>query len=293
MIKSMTGFGRGEFSDELYSFSVEMKTLNHRYNDIIIKMPKHINFLGEKIKKIIKGKISRGRVEVYIDYKYLSDSEVEIKTDISLANSYLKALENLNQELHINDKVNLDHILYNDDIIKVEKKELDEEKIWSCLKKAVEIALEETMFMRAQEGKELYKDIRSNLLIIEEKAKEIEKRSSLVIKEYKVKLEERVKELLEDKYTLDEDKLSNEIVFFADKSDINEEVIRLYSHINQFMKSFDEKGPVGRKFDFLIQEMNREVNTIGSKANDIEISNNVVEIKSELEKIREQIQNVE
>ncbi|HLR33860.1 MAG TPA: YicC/YloC family endoribonuclease [Tissierellales bacterium] len=293
MIKSMTGFGRGEFSDELYSFSVEMKTLNHRYNDIIIKMPKHINFLGEKIKKIIKGKISRGRVEVYIDYKYLSDSEVEIKTDISLANSYLKALENLNQELHINDKVNLDHILYNDDIIKVEKKELDEEKIWSCLKKAVEIALEETMFMRAQEGKELYKDIRLNLLIIEEKAKEIEKRSSLVIKEYKVKLEERVKELLEDKYTLDEDKLSNEIVFFADKSDINEEVIRLYSHINQFMKSFDEKGPVGRKFDFLIQEMNREVNTIGSKANDIEISNNVVEIKSELEKIREQIQNVE
>ncbi len=293
MIKSMTGFGRGEFNDELYNFSVEIKTLNHRYNDIIIKMPKHINFLEEKIKKIIKGKISRGRVEVYVDYKYLSDSEVEIKTDISLANSYLKALENLNQELHIDDKVNLDHILYNDDIIKVEKKELDEEEIWSCLKKAVEIALEETMFMRIQEGKELYKDIKSNLLVIEEKAKEIEKRSPLVVKEYKVKLEERVKELLEGKYTLDEDKISNEIVFFADKSDVNEEVIRLYSHINQFMESFDEKDPVGRKFDFLIQEMNREVNTIGSKANDIEISNNVVEIKSELEKIREQIQNVE
>ncbi len=293
MIKSMTGFGRGEFSNNVYSFSVEIKTLNHRYNDIIVKMPKHISFLEDKIKRIIKEKISRGRVEVYLNFEYLDKSEVDIIADMSLAKSYMKVLENLNQELEINDNITLNHVLYNDDIVKVEKKEIDEEEIWSCLKEAVEVALKETVDMRVQEGKELSKDIQTNLLVVEEKTKEIEIRSPLVVKEYRIKLKERAEELLEDEYTLDEEKLANEIVFFADKSDVNEEVIRLYSHINQFIESLNEKNPVGRKLDFLIQEMNREVNTIGSKANDIEISKNVVEIKSELEKIREQIQNVE
>lgn len=293
MIRSMTGFGRGEYCDKVYSFSVEIKTVNHRYNDIFIKMPKHINFLEDKIKKVIKNRISRGRVEVYINLEYLGESKVEILTDLPLAKSYYKALENLKKELNIKDEISLGHILDKDDIIKIENKELDEEETWFCLKKALEIALIETVDMRTQEGKELSKDIKSSLVIVENKTKKIEERTPKVVEEYREKLEERTRELLSEEYNLDEDKLANEIVFFADRSDINEEVIRLYSHINQFYESLEEEVPVGRKLDFLIQEMNREINTIGSKANDIEISRNVVEVKSELEKIREQIQNVE
>lgn len=272
---------------------MEIKTVNHRYNDIFIKMPKHINFLEDKIKKVIKNRISRGRVEVYINLEYLGESKVEILTDLPLAKSYYKALENLKKELNIKDEISLGHILDKDDIIKIENKELDEEETWFCLKKALEIALIETVDMRTQEGKELSKDIKSSLVIVENKTKKIEERTPKVVEEYREKLEERTRELLSEEYNLDEDKLANEIVFFADRSDINEEVIRLYSHINQFYESLEEEVPVGRKLDFLIQEMNREINTIGSKANDIEISRNVVEVKSELEKIREQIQNVE
>lgn len=293
MIKSMTGFGRGEYCNEDYSCSVEIKTLNHRYNDIFIKMPKHIYFLEEKIKKVVKTSIGRGRVEIYINLEYLGERDVDIKTDVSLAKSYFNALDNLNKNLGIQDEITLAHILAEDDIIKIDKKELDEEEIWTGLKEALNFALKETVNMRIQEGRELFKDIKSNLLIVKEKTKKIEERSPIVIEEYKEKLKERAEELLKGEYELDEERLANEVVFFADKSNINEEVIRLYSHINQFFESLKEKEPVGRKLDFLIQEMNREVNTIGSKANDMEISKNVVEIKSELEKIREQIQNVE
>ncbi len=293
MIRSMTGFGRGEFSDDKYSFLVEMKTLNHRYNDIIVKIPKHISFLEDKVKKRVKDQINRGRVEVYINLEYLDQSDIDIKTNVPLAKSYFEAIEIINKELGIEDKVTLNHILANEEVIKFEKKELNEERVWFCLEKAMEKALNETIDMRKEEGIELSKDIQSNLLVVEGKLKEIEKRSPLVVDEYKVKLKGRVEKLLDEEYELDEEKLENEIVFFADKCDINEEVIRLHSHINQFRDSLNEDVPVGRKLDFLVQEMNREINTIGSKASDLEISKNVVEIKSEIEKIREQIQNVE
>lgn len=293
MIKSMTGFGRGEFRDKLYHFSVEIKTLNHRYNDIIIKIPRHISFLEEKINKTIKDKISRGRIEVYIYFEYLEELDVGIRTDINLAKSYLKALKKLNEKLDIKDKITLSHILNNEEVIKTEKQELGEDELWPSLSKALNDALDNVISMRIEEGKKLLKDIESGLESIKEKIKEIEKRSPLVVDEYKVKLEERIKELLNGKYSLDEDRLMNEVAIFADKSDINEEIVRLYSHISHFTKILKENNPVGRKLDFLIQEMNREVNTIGAKANDTEISKNVVKIKSELEKIREQIQNVE
>ncbi|MDR7856397.1 YicC/YloC family endoribonuclease [Tissierella sp.] len=293
MVKSMTGFGRGEFGNNLYNFKVEIRAVNHRYNDIIVKMPRHIGYLEESIKKIIKTQINRGKVDVYVNLEYINDSAIGIKVDIPLAKVYKAALEELALELNIEDNIRLNNILGLSEIIKTERKELDEDIIWDSLKNALDIALLDIVGMKSVEGEELKNDMVSKLSIIEDKVIEIEKRSPLVVLEYRDKLKERINELLENNGSLDEDKLNYEVVFFADKSNINEEIVRLKSHIKQFISILKEKDAVGRKLDFLIQEMNREVNTIGSKANDIVISQNVVELKSEIEKIREQVQNVE
>lgn len=293
MIKSMTGFGRGENSDDLHNFTVEIKTLNHRYNDIIVKMPKHISYFEESVKKIIKEKINRGRVEVFISLEYINQSVIDIKVDLPLAKSYKQAIESIAGELNIDEKVSLDQIVRIPDVIKAEKREEDEDEIWICLKSALEEAIDKMMIMRSEEGKELAKDITMKSANITEMVKEIEKRAPLVVLEYKEKLKARVGELLEKEYKVDDSKLANEVAFFADKSNINEEIVRLYSHINQIISSLQMEEPVGRKLDFLVQEMNREINTIGSKASDLEITKLVVDVKSEIEKIREQIQNVE
>lgn len=293
MIKSMTGFGRGENSDDLHNFTVEIKTLNHRYNDIIVKMPKHISYFEESVKKIIKEKINRGRVEVFISLEYINQSVIDIKVDLPLAKSYKQAIESIAGELNIDEKVSLDQIVRIPDVIKAEKREEDEDEIWICLKSALEEAIDKMMIMRSEEGKELAKDITMKSANITEMVKEIEKRAPLVVLEYKEKLKARVEELLEKEYKVDDSKLANEVAFFADKSNINEEIVRLYSHINQIISSLQMEEPVGRKLDFLVQEMNREINTIGSKASDLEITKLVVDVKSEIEKIREQIQNVE
>lgn len=293
MIKSMTGFGRGESSDGIHSFTVEIKTLNHRYNDIVIKMPKHIGYLEERVKKIIKKYIIRGRVEVYINLEYINETNVDINVDIPLAKSYKSALERVAEELNIEEKVTLDNIVSIPEIIKIQRKEEDEEVVWNCLKPAVEDAVDYIMNMRIKEGEELKKDVLLKINNFKEIIKSIEKKSPFIVNEYKEGLRKRVSELLGDEFNLDEEKLMNEVVFFADKSNINEEIVRLYSHINQFESSLELNESVGRKLDFLIQEMNREINTIGSKVNDIEVNSCVVEAKSELEKIREQVQNFE
>ncbi|MDU5083145.1 YicC family protein [Tissierella sp. P1] len=293
MIKSMTGFGRGEFSNEFYNFRVEIKAVNHRYNDIIVKMPRHISYLEEKVKKIIKKEISRGKIDVYINLDYINESAIEIKVDIPLAKTYKSALEGLCEELNLEDNVRLFNILGLSEIIKTERKELDEDTAWTCLKEALNIALRDIMGMKVVEGQELKNDMISKLNRIEAIVLEVEKRSPLVVLEYKDKLKERISELLDKDISIDEDRITSEVVIFTDKSNINEEIVRLKSHVKQFLSILDEKDSVGRKLDFLIQEMNREINTIGSKANDMLISQNVVEIKSELEKIREQVQNVE
>jgi uncharacterized protein (TIGR00255 family) len=293
MIKSMTGFGRGESSDGIHSFTVEIKTLNHRYNDIVIKMPKHIGYLEERVKKIIKKYIIRGRVEVYINLEYINETNVDINVDIPLAKSYKSALERVAEELNIEEKVTLDNIVSIPEIIKIQRKEEDEEVIWNCLKPAVEDAVDYIMNMRIKEGEELKKDVLLKINNFKEIIKSIEKKAPFIVNEYKEGLRKRVSELLGDEFNLDEEKLMNEVVFFADKSNINEEIVRLYSHINQFESSLELNESVGRKLDFLIQEMNREINTIGSKVNDIEVNSCVVEAKSELEKIREQVQNFE
>ena len=293
MIKSMTGFGRGESTDGVHNFNVEIKTVNHRYNDIIIKMPKHLSYLEEKIKRIIKDRINRGRVEIYINLEYIGESGIEVKVDIPLAKAYKAGLEALINELTIDEDVKLSHILGVSEIIKTERKELDEDIIWNCLEIALKAALDSVIDMRIKEGLVLKKDMEAQLIKVEGMIDNIEERSPLVVLEYKEKLKERIKELLDVDCNIDEERLNYEVVFFADKSDINEEVVRLKSHTKQFLKNLDKREPVGRKLDFLIQEMNREVNTIGSKANDLDICNYVVEIKSELEKVREQVQNVE
>jgi len=293
MIRSMTGFGRGEESDGIRNFSVEVKTVNHRYNDVIIKMPKHLSYLEEKIKKYIKKFISRGRVEVYINLEYLDDTTIEVNVNIPLAMAYKRGMESILNELEIEDDVKLSHLLTLPEIIKTERKDMDEDVVWNCLSKALEIALENVVNMRKEEGIALKKDIEIQLGTLEVLIDEIENRAPLVVLEYKDKLKERVAKLLDEGADLDEERINYEVVLFADKSDINEEIVRFKSHINQFLMSLEQTDPVGRKLDFLIQEMNREINTIGSKANDLEIINNVVSIKSQLEKIREQVQNVE
>lgn len=293
MIKSMTGFGRGEYLQDLYKIKVEIKAVNHRYNDINVKMPRHISYLEESIKKIIKEKISRGKVDVYINLEYINESPIEVKVDIPLAKSYKNALEELVIELNLEDNIRLNNILNISEIIKTERRELDEDLIWECIKHGVELALDNLMIMREKEGRELKLDILSKLDNIEESLFHIIERSPFVVLEYKEKLKERIKDLLDNNISLDEDRINSEVAFFADKSSIDEEIVRLKSHIKQFKTILEEDDAIGRKLDFLIQELNREINTIGSKANDIVISKYVVELKAELEKIREQVQNIE
>lgn len=293
IIKSMTGYGRGESIQELYRIKVEIKAVNHRYNDISVRMPRHINYLEESIKKLVKEKISRGKIDVYINLEYINESAIEVKIDIPLAKSYKKELENLLHELNIDDNIRLNNLLNISEIVKTEKRELDEDIIWDCVKEAMDLGLNNMMTMREKEGAELKEDIIYKLGIIESSISHIVARAPFVVIEYKEKLKERIIDLLENNISLDEDKINSEVAFFADKSSIDEEIVRLKSHIKQFYNILSESEPIGRKLDFLIQELNREINTIGSKANDVIISKNVVELKSELEKIREQIQNIE
>ncbi|WP_333657626.1 YicC/YloC family endoribonuclease [Tissierella praeacuta] len=289
----MTGFGRGESSNEVYNFKVEIKAVNHRYNDIVVKMPRHISYLEENVKKIIKTEINRGKIDVYINLDYINESAIDIKVDIPLAKSYKYVLEKLSEELELEENIRLFNILGLSEIIKTERKELDEDIAWTCLKEALNMALRDIMNMKVVEGEELKNDMISKLDRIETIVLEIEERSPLVVLEYKGKLKERIGELLDKDINIDEDRIASEVAIFADKSNINEEIVRLKSHVKQFLSILNEKDAIGRKLDFLIQEMNREINTIGSKANDMLISQNVVEIKSELEKIREQVQNIE
>ena len=289
----MTGYGRGESLQGSYRIKIEIKAVNHRYNDISVKMPRHINYLEESIKKLVKEKISRGKVDVYLNLEYIDESAVEVKVDIPLAKSFKTALEELMEALNLKDEIRLNNILNISEVMRTERKELDENLIWNCVSEAVGIALDNMMIMREKEGAQLKADIITKLENINASLFYIVERAPFVVVEYKEKLKERITDLIHNSISLDEDKINSEVAFFADKSSIDEEIVRLHSHIKQFYTILEETEPIGRKLDFLIQELNREINTIGSKANDVVISKYVVELKSELEKIREQIQNIE
>lgn len=293
MIRSMTGYGRGEYIDEARSFLVEIKSVNHRYNDIIVRMPKKLSAFEERIKKLIKSLVKRGRIEVYITLEESKDDDLIIKPNLNIIEQYYDSLLQIKNKLKLKDEIKLSNLTRFPDTFTIENREEEEEVIWEALSSAVNQAISGLIDMRKAEGQKLAEDIKHRSEKIYGIVKEIDSRSPIIVKEYREKLLERIRELTEDTINIDEDRIALEVSVYADKSNITEEIVRLFSHIEQLSIITNESGAVGRKLDFLIQEMNREINTIGSKSSDIDISKMVIEIKSELEKIREQIQNIE
>lgn len=293
MIKSMTGFGRGEAKDLERQFIVEIKSVNHRYNDIVIRMPKRFNYLEEKMKTLLKEKIKRGRVEVYVTVENIGENDTKICLNRSLADQYIETLKGIRDEFSVKDDISVSLVAKFPDVLKIEAKEEDEDAVWNCLGEGLEKALGLLMHMREVEGNKLVEDIQDRCTYILDIMEKIEGKSPQILLEYKTKLKDRISELIEDASLIDENRLSMEIALIADKSNVTEEIVRLKSHIDQLNKTLEQKQPVGRKLDFLLQEMNREINTVGSKSSDLDITNYVVDIKSELEKIREQVQNIE
>jgi uncharacterized protein (TIGR00255 family) len=289
----MTGYGKGEASSSGFRIKVELKSVNNRYLDITVKLPRYLIYLEESIKKLIKEKLGRGKVDVFINLDFESISSLEVKVDIPLAMNFKNALSDLKDQLQIEDSIRLSNILSIPDVIRTEKRDLDEASVWETLRSAIDSALSQIVVMRESEGQQLKLDMLEKLGKIEEITSEVKIRSPLVVEEYRRKLNERIAALLEEPAIIDQDRLAMEVAIYADKSSIDEELTRMNSHIAQFRSIIEEDGAVGRKLDFLIQEFNREVNTIGSKSSDSIIVNKVVDLKSEIEKIREQVQNIE
>lgn len=291
MIKSMTGFGRGKYENEGRAYTVEIKSVNHKYTDINVRIPRFLNSVEDKIRKRISEDISRGKVDVFVNFENYSNKGITIKINKELAKEYINQLKELADETNVNFDINVIDISKLPEILKLEDEENDE-LIANELMIAVNSALENFVAMREKEGQKLIEDIEKRIYLIQDKVNEIISFSSTLVEEYIAKLETRVNELLKPG-TVDENRLLQEIVIFSDKSSIEEELTRLKSHISQFLELIKQSSPIGKKIDFLIQEINREVNTIGSKANCLDITNRVIEIKTEVENIREQIQNIE
>lgn len=292
-ILSMTGYGKGEHNDGKRIITAEIKTINNRYCDINIKTPRHLRFFEDNIRKILKNSVQRGRIDVYINIDYLSESDTVIVPNLCLAKQYKDAIDEIKSELNISNNVSLDTIIKFQDVLVAREDTDDEEELRICVELAMNNAVDNLIGMRALEGAQLETDIRSSMDKTLELMDEISKNSETLVTDYKSKFETRIKELLGSSHELDENRLYNEIVIYADKSDINEEIVRFKSHMCQLGSVLESGGPVGRKLDFIIQESNREINTIGSKIGNLEIIQMVIEIKNLLEKIREQIQNIE
>ncbi len=294
MIRSMTGYGRSQAVVDTMNITVELKSVNHRYFEFNSRVPRNYGFLDEKLKSYIGSRVSRGKVECYVSLENLEDDEIEILVNHSLAKSYLNALKDLAEtnELNLRDDLAMSSLARYNDVFTVHKKEADEEKIWNAVKSVAEIAVDKFITMRETEGAKLKNDVLSRADLILEKVSVIEERSPETVKEYNDKLLARINEFLSD-VQVDEQRILTECAIFADKVAVAEETVRLRSHIDQLRQFLESDEAVGRKTDFLVQEMNREANTIGSKAQDVTIARNVIDIKAEIEKIREQIQNIE
>ncbi|CEO12542.1 YicC/YloC family endoribonuclease [Paraclostridium sordellii] len=293
MAISMTGFGRGEYKNDNYHFIVECRTINHKYVDINVRLPRKISFLEDKIRNIVKDYVKRGRVDLYIKLDLIGSEDVNLKFDEKLASQYVNILNNIKSTFHLNDDITVMNIAKFPDIIKCEEKEEDADLLWEMLKLALAESLKNLKEMRCEEGIKLSNDIDTRCDLLKDYIEDVEKYSYNVVNEYKEKLNSRIAEILENPSLVDENRLAQEVAIYADKCSITEEIVRFKSHITQLKKAIHKDESIGRKIDFLIQEMNRETNTIGSKSSDLNITNLVVEIKSELEKIREQIQNIE
>lgn len=293
-MKSMTGYGRGECILYNRKFVVEIKAVNHRYNDITIKMPRTMLAYEDAIKKAITSKVFRGKIDVYVNFESFSEDDVNITINENLAKGYITTLNCLKDRFNIEDNITLDLVAKFPDLITVDKGISSEEagnEIFECLMNATNEAVDNFVDMRTREGEALKSNILEKLETILDAVNRISTRAPEVAKDYRKRLEDKLNELEEIK--ADESRILTEVLIFSDKACIDEEITRLYSHIKQMKSIVLETVPVGRKLDFLIQEMNREVNTIGSKSNDLEITNIIVDTKGEIEKIREQIQNIE
>lgn len=292
MIKSMTGFGRSTYENDGREYIVEIKSVNNRFNDINIKMPRNLNYLEEKIRKQILSNISRGKVEVSIQLNNNSDLGKKINLNTDIANRYIEELKKLTEETNIIDNINIMDIAKFPDVLNIKIDEEAEEIIEKELFIALDSAIDSFLDMRQKEGSKIKVDLENRIEVIKQKIEQISSISAGLVDEYVVKLETRIKELLKTD-VVDQTRLAQEVVIYSDKCSVEEEITRLKSHISQFLNLLNENIAIGKKLDFLIQEMNRETNTIGSKANNLEITNFVVDIKTELENIREQIQNIE
>lgn len=294
MIKSMTGFGRGEYTDGKRSIIAEIKSVNHRYSDITIKMPRRYAFAEDKIKNAVKDKIRRGKVDVSIIVENITENDVNIKLNAMLAKQYYDNLTELRGEFDLSGDISLQFLASLPDVMKAIPDVEDEEEITKAILEAVSEAAVNLEKMRAVEGEKLAEDLISKGEHVKEILDKIAERAPQVVTDYTAKLKDRIQDLVGSSVQVPEDRILVEAAVFADKCAIDEEITRLNSHLDQ-LKSIIEKSsqPDGKKLDFLVQEMNREANTIGSKANDITITNYMLEIKSEIEKIREQVQNIE
>ena len=291
MIKSMTGYGKAFLSKDLREYQMEIKSLNHRYLDISIRMPRVLSYLEEDIKKEISKKVKRGKIDVYINFENNSTEGKEIKINTEIAKMYIKELRNLAQEENLQYNIEVTEISKFPDVLSV-KSTQEDETIKQEVIELTKIATDKLVEMRRNEGNKMAEDLLIRIKAINEKVKQISTLSTGLIEEYVVKLEGRIKEILKN-HEIDENRLAQEVVIYADKCSIEEEVTRLNSHILQFEQFLNSEEAIGKKLDFMVQEMNRETNTIGSKANNLQITNGVIDIKTELENIREQIQNIE
>ena len=292
MIKSMTGFGRSTYENEGREYIIEIKSVNNRFTDINIKMPRNLNYLEEKIRKQILSNISRGKVEVSIQLNNNSELKKKINLNTDIAKKYVEELKKLSEETNIIDNINIMDVARFPDVLNIRIDEEAEEVIEKELFTALDSAIDSFLDMRQKEGSKIKVDLENRIEVIKQKIEQISSISAGLVDEYVVKLETRIKELLKTD-VVDQTRLAQEVVIYSDKCSVEEEITRLKSHISQFLNLLNENIAIGKKLDFLIQEMNRETNTIGSKANNLEITNFVVDIKTELENIREQIQNIE
>jgi len=292
MIKSMTGFGRCEVMEGNRKFTVEMKSVNHRYLDVNIKMPKKLNFFESAIRNELKNYIQRGKVDMFITYEDFSENNVSVKYNKETAATYLQYLKQMAEDFGLENDIRVSALSRYPEVFSMEEQSVDEEELWKELQRAIKGAAEGFVESRIKEGENLKADLISKLDGMLEHVDFITERSPQIVEEYKQKLQDKVRDLLEDT-KIDESRLLMEVTIFADKVCVDEELVRLRSHIEATKNALIEGGSIGRKLDFIAQEMNREANTTLSKTTDMEISNRAIELKTEIEKVREQIQNIE
>lgn len=292
MIRSMTGFGRSKLEIDNRQYTIEIKSVNNRYSDISVKLPRNISYLEEKVKNVVSKAITRGKIDIFITFNNYSTKGKDVKINKELAKIYIQNLKEISLEENLSADISVVDITRFPEVLVIENNE-DEDLIWDELSKVLSSALEGFIHMKQIEGEKIAADLLDRCANITGQIDEISTYSSRLVEEYIVKLETRIKELTKTD-VVDENRLAQEIVIYSDKCSVEEEIVRLKSHIDQFEKLIQkEDASIGKKLDFIIQEMNREINTIGSKANSLDITNRVIEVKTQIENIREQVQNIE